>query len=136
MGVEDGDCDCEMAFDMEDSELEIYCKNTNFDIATPDSQKTSRLTGFIVFSKLSQISGRISRSMTSLMLQQKEKNQRTTKKLRRLVKELEGELAEWLKQVPDVIKFSVNDVDYASPHLTMCVISYFFHAGCIINLHR
>lgn len=134
MGVDDGDCDCEMPLDLEDEDLEAYCKNPN--PATATTEQTSRLTGFLVFSKLSQISGRISRSMTTLMLEQKTKTFRKAKKLRKLVRELEGELSEWLTRMPDVIKFSVNDVDHASPHLTMCVISYNLHAGCIINLHR
>ena len=137
MGVEDGDCDCEMPRDLEDNDLETYCKAPHLaTMQSPSPEKTSRLTGFIVFSKLCQISGRITRSMTTLMLQQKNKNYKKAKKLRKLVKELEIQLAEWLERVPDFIKFSVNDVDHASPHLTMCVIVYSIHAGCIINLHR
>ncbi|CZR65615.1 uncharacterized protein PAC_15515 [Phialocephala subalpina] len=120
MGVEDGDCDCEMPLDLEDGDLDIYCKASSQ--ASPGVQKVSRLTGFIVFSKLTKISGNISRSMTSLMLQQKNKNSRKVKMLRKLVVKLEGELSGWLKQVPDVIKFSVNNVDHASPHLTIPLI--------------
>ena len=133
MAVEDGDCDCEIPLDLDDEELESYCKSSEFFL---DDQKTSRLTGFIVFSKLCKVSGQIARSMTSLMLQRKDKNLGKARKLRNLVTELENELSGWLQRVPDVIKFSINDCDQASPHLTMCVISYSIHAGCIINLHR
>ena len=133
MAVEDGDCDCEIPLDLDDEELQSYCKNPESFLG---DQNTSRLTGFIVFTKLCKVSGQIARSMTSLMLQRKDKNLGKARKLRKLVTELENELSEWLQRVPDVIKFSVNDCDQASPHLTMCVISYSIHAGCIINLHR
>ncbi|PVH74792.1 hypothetical protein DL98DRAFT_428701 [Cadophora sp. DSE1049] len=134
MAVEDGDCDCEIPLDLDDEELEGYCRSPNSSFL--NDQKTSRLTGFIVFSKLCKVSGQIARSMTSLMLQHKDKSLRKGRKLRRLVTELENELSQWLQEVPDVIKFSVNDFDQTSPYLTMCVISYSIHAGCIINLHR
>jgi len=133
MAVEDGDCDCEIPLDLDDEVLESYCKTSESFL---DDRKTSRLTGFLVFTKLCKVSGQIARSMTSLMLQRKDMNLVKVRKLRKLVTELESELSGWLQHVPDVIKFSVNDCDQASPHLTMCVISYSIHAGCIINLHR
>lgn len=54
----------------------------------------------------------------------------------KLVDSLDTELSEWLSTVPDSIKFSANNMDSDSPHLTMCVILYIVHAACVINLHR
>ncbi len=135
MGVEDLDCDCEMPLDMDDDELEAYCNRSHHVSGPPLGP--SRLTGFIVFSHLCRIAGKIARSMSLLQLRRMRENGHLKRaELRALVKSLDAELAEWLNQVPDSIKFSANNMDSNSPHLTMCVISYIVHSGCVINLHR
>ena len=119
---------------MEDGDLEVYCKQGQ--PLTLNALGPSRLTGFIVFSKLCQISGQISRAMSFLTLRHNKANQPKQRLLREAIRELDTELTDWLQNVPDVIKFSANYSDTASTHLTMCVISYILHAGCVVNLHR
>jgi len=136
MGVEDSDCNCEIPLDLDDDELELYCKeqpDLRIKPATP-----SQLAGFIAFSNLCQISGKVIRAVNPLRWQ-KGRRRSTTSRLsgkEKLFESLDAELFEWLNTVPDSIRFSANSVNYDSPHLTMCVILYIVHAACVINLHR
>jgi hypothetical protein len=141
VGIDDNDCDCEMPLDIDDDSLESYCASISTANTSSRSQNQpplspSRLTGFLAFSRLCVIAGKIVRAMSSLEM----KRQRPAKKLRKTVKTLEKTLADWLRDVPDVVKFSANITDETAgagaPHLTMCVISYILHAACVINLHR
>lgn len=134
VGVEDSDCDCEIPLDMDDYQLEEYCKQSQPIGLT--THGPSSLTGFIVFSQLSQISGRISRLMNLPSLRRNKSNAVKARKFRQRIRDLDTELSNWLQNVPDVIKFSANNTENASPHLKMCVVSYIFHAACVINLHR
>lgn len=139
MGVEDSDCDCEMPLDMDDDELEAYCREIPH-LRPPQPVGTSRLSGFIAFSRLCSILGKIVRCMNPLKMHRGRKRhaaERLNKQIK-LAEILDVELAKWSKAVPDSIKFSANnmDLDSGSPHLTMCVILYIVHAGCVINLHR
>lgn len=135
VGVEDTDCDCEMPQDLEDDDLDLYCKQNQSPSSRPP-RTFSRLTGFIIFSKLCQISGRISRTMNSLSLRPNKECHPSPKRIRERIRVLDIELAEWLGSVPDVIKFSANKTSGPSPHLTMCVVMYILHAGCVMNLHQ
>jgi hypothetical protein len=136
MGVDDSDCNCEMPLDMDDAQLEAYCNESPNLRSKPSCP--SRLAGFISFSKLCYISGRIVRVMNPLQMRQMRKKvgPKRLKEKQKLVESLDAELSEWLRTVPDSIKFSANSMDMDSPHLTMCVILYIVHAGCVINLHR
>lgn len=134
MGVEDNDCDCELPLDVDNSELEDYCGGVTS--PTPKSH-VKGLTGFIAFSSLCQIAGKVIRSMSPLQIKRlhlKSASQGATQ-LRQVVDELDQKLMDWLQKVPDSIKFSANNLNSKSPHLAMCVMSYILHAGCVINLH-
>lgn len=139
MAIDDADCDSELPKDLDDSDLEAYSKgalNSQEIIARPG---TSLLAGFIAFSRLCQISGNITRSINVLhirRLKEKYGRKKGKAKLREIAQLLDEELAEWLRNVPDSVKFSVNNPNSESTHLAMCVISYILHAGCVINLHR
>lgn len=132
--AEDDDCDAEMPLDLDDSELEAYGRGER---AATDTTSTGRLSGFIACSYLCKISCKIARSVSSLNLNRL--CQGTTsgraQRLKHIVEGLDQELVEWLQQVPDSLKFSPNKSDAENPHLTMCVISYIVHAGCVLNLY-
>jgi len=132
MGVEDSDCNCEMPMDLDDNELEIYCKEQPNLRTMPLAP--SPLAGFIAFSKLCNLSGKITRAVNPLQLQKGRKGRLRGNE--KLFESLDVELSEWLNTVPDSIRYSANSMDYDSPHLTMCVILYIVHAACVINLHR
>jgi hypothetical protein len=136
MGIEDSDCNCEIPLDLDDNELEAYCREQpDLRIKPPT---LSQLAGFIAFSKLCQISGKVIRAVNPLRWQ-KGRRRSTTSRLsgkEKLFESLDAELFEWLKTVPDSVRFSANSMDYDSPHLIMCVILYIVHAACVINLHR
>jgi len=132
MGVEDSDCNCEIPLDMDDLQLEAYCKELPTLRTKPSTP--SRLAGFIAFSRLCQISGKILRAMNPLSL--RTTNPKRLRERQKLVTTLDTELSDWLGSVPNCIKFSANSLGADSSHLTMCVILYIIHAGCIINLHR
>ena len=134
MGADDVDCDCEMPLDIENSEFEDYCQG----VASSNPRNHIKgLTGFIGFSSLCQIAGKVIRSMGSIQLNslRAKSGLQGATQLRKLVNTLDQELMEWLQQVPESIKSSVNNLDAKSPHLAMCVISYILHAGCVMNLH-
>ncbi|RDW63254.1 hypothetical protein BP6252_10799 [Coleophoma cylindrospora] len=128
MGIDDNDCDCEMPLDIDDDSLESYCASiSTSDIAslrtaTQPFFPPSRITGFIAFAHLCKIAGRIVRAMSALEM----KGPRSATELRRTVETLESELTNWLQNVPDAIKFSVNSADEISgpgaPHLTIPLI--------------
>jgi hypothetical protein len=64
MGVEDSDCNCGIPLDLDDGELEAYCKAQQ-DLRIKPSTP-SQLAGFIAFSKLCQISGKVIRAVNPL----------------------------------------------------------------------
>jgi len=137
MGVHDADCDCELPLDLEDSDLEIYHRGDAIDLPSVPA-RTSAMTGFITFAKLCKISSKIVKSVNPLQmkrLRDKYNVKRAHNEMRNVVKELDAELADWLLHVPDCIKFSSNNTDVKSPHLTMCVIAYIVHAGSVVNLY-
>ena len=143
MAVDDPDCDCEMPLDMDDSELEVYSRQSPHLRTNPTTP--SRLTGFIGLSRLCRIAGKIVRAVNPLQMQHRTRrgnSPRLSIEQRKRVEALDAELEEWLQTVPDLVQFSAanNNMDYdcgsPPPHLTMCVISYIVHAGCVINLHR
>jgi len=134
MGVEDADCDCEMPSEIDHSEFEDCCRG----VASPTPKNDMEgLTGFIAFSSLCQIAGKVIRSMSPIQLNSLHERSgfQGATHLSKLVNDLDQELMEWLQQVPESIRSSVNNLNAKSPHLAMCVISYILHAGCVINLH-
>ena len=134
MGVADVDCDCEMPLDIDDPEFEDFCRGV--ESLTPKNHMKG-LTGFIAFSSLCQIAGKVIRAMSPIQLNslRKKSGSEGATYLRKLVDDLDQELMEWLQQVPESIKSSANNLNAKSPHLAMCVISYTLHAGCVMNLH-
>jgi hypothetical protein len=94
MGVEDSVCNCEIPLDLDDDELELYFKeqpDLRIKPATP-----SQLAGFIAFSKLCQISGKVIRAVNPLRWQ-KGRRRSTTSRLsgkEKLFKSLDTELFE------------------------------------------
>jgi Fungal specific transcription factor domain len=136
MGVEDSDCNCEIPLDLDDDELEAYCKEDSNHRLKPSTP--SKLAGFIAFSKLCQIAGKVIHAVNPLRWQKGRRRSMTSRssEKEKLLESLDAELFEWLNTVPDSIRFSANSMDYDSPHLTMCVILYIVHAACVINLHR
>ena len=137
VGVEDSDCDCEIPLDMDDDELQIYSKQPPNLRNKPSNP--SRLAGFVSFSRLCNIAGKISRASNALQTSRNGKKPTHAKQREhhQLVLSLDSELSEWFTTVPDNVKFSANGtMDSDSPHLTMCVILYIVHAACVINLHR
>lgn len=135
MGVEDADCNCEIPLDLDDEALEFFCREPPDKRISPSAP--SLLAGFIAFSKLCRISGKVIRAVNPLQWQ-KGRRKSITGRMRgkETIDLLDTELADWLNTVPDSIRFSANNLDYDSPHLTMCVILYIVHAACVINLHR
>lgn len=143
MAIEDADCDCEIPLDMDDSELEIFCRSNNTRNAslrrsvscTPSS---SGLSGFLSLLRLCQISGKITRSVNYVHLKQNRKEYKKAAESMRLARELDLELESWLKTVPDPITYlasSARSDSSGDAHLTMYIIIYIVHAGCVINLH-
>jgi hypothetical protein len=122
MGVEDCDCNCEIPLDLDDDELEAYCKEQPDLRIKPTTP--SLLAGFIAFSKLWQISGKVIRAVNPLRWQKGRRRSMTSRLTGKdqLFESLDAELFEWLNTVPDSIRFSANSMDYDSPHLTMRVI--------------
>ena len=136
MGVEDADCNCEIPLDLNDDELEAYCRSQPERRTRP--LKPSLLAGFIALSKLCRNSGKAIRAVNSLQLQKGRRRSTTIRSTgkEKLFESLDAELSEWLNTMPDSIRFSANSMDWDSPHLTTCVILYIVHAACVINLHR
>lgn len=133
MVVDEVDCYCPLPMDLDDEDLESYLKAGQPDI---DPARTSKLTGFLVFSRLCQISARISRASRRFYPLKNRSNSKKWRKLRKRVQSLESDLELWLQTLPDEIKFSANRMN-ATPevNLTMCTITFILHSASIINLH-
>lgn len=143
MAIEDADCDCEIPLDMDDSELEIFCRSDNTRNASlrrsvSGTPSSSGLGGFLSLLRLCQLSGKITRSVNYVHLKQNRKGYKKAAEPMRLARELDLELESWLKNVPDPIAYLASSASSDSSgdvHLTMYIISYIVHAGCVINLH-
>jgi len=127
----DFDCDCELPMDLDDRDVENWCNDPSQVIV--DTPGIHKLTGFIAFSKLCQIAGKIVQSTRELQVLKDDPTEEAT--LKGLVAARDAELADWLDHVPDSIKFAANN-PHGGSDLTICVITFIFHAGSIINLHR
>ena len=139
MGVDDRDCDCELPREIDDDGLQAYSKDPHEVNSSLSPSKQSLLTGFITFSRLCQISKKIVRSMSPLEMKRIQARfgaEKARLKICKRVQRLDGELAKWLRSLPDSVAFSAVDPTSESPHLTMCTISYILHAGSVINLYR
>lgn len=137
MAVDEKDCSCEVPLDMNDEDLERYCRQPAPDRTLPTS---SRLTGFIALVRLCEIAGRIQQLSSPGRLPQL--SSLSTKKSRQYLRrasELDRELCEWLATIPDCIRFSANAPDGCpggDTELVMCVIIFVIHAGSLLNLNR
>jgi hypothetical protein len=133
MVVDELDCFCPLPLDLNDEDLESYFRSGNLEI---DSTRASKLTGFLVFSRLCQISARISRASRTFRYLKIGGNAKKWKKVRKQVGRLESDLEIWLQTLPDEIKFSANQINAAPEvNLTMCTITFILHSASIINLH-
>lgn len=132
MVVDEVDCYCPLPIDLSDEDLESYLRGQ------PDMNpgRTSKLTGFLVFSRLCQISARISRASRRFHPLRNRSNSKKRRKLRKKVQSLESDLELWLQTLPDEIKFSAIQMNAAPEvNLTMCTITFILHSASIINLH-
>jgi hypothetical protein len=133
MVVDEVDCFCPLPIDLNDEDLESYLKAGQPDM---DPDRTSKLTGFLVFSRLCQISARISRASRRFHPLKNRSNSKRWRKIRKRVQSLESDLELWLQTLPDEIKFSANQMNAAPEvNLTMCTITFILHSASIINLH-
>ena len=138
--VRDEDCYCEMPLDMNDEDLDSTCRQRGSKTPNNPDGKPSLMTGFLAFSRLCRIAGKIQqlnspRNIQNLATGDPGKAQRFVNR----VVAHDRMLRSWLDSLPDDIRFSANTADWnldGNPHLTMCVVMFILHAGSLLNLYR
>lgn len=140
MAIEDADCDCEMPLDMDDSELEIFCRsNDTRDISLQRSiPQSSCPSGFLSLLRLLSDFRQYYTIRELYHLRRNRKGFKKAAELMKLARVLDLELESWLRNVPDPIAYLASSVGSDAPggvHLTMYIINYIVHAGFVINLH-
>jgi hypothetical protein len=131
MAAQDADCHCELPLDLSDEDLEDYCRSGR----SPEQPGASTpMTGFVAFARLCRIGGKIQQLYSPSRIREVA-NPAKAKRYLRTIGALDKLLNEWLASLPDEIRFSANRLD-RGPTLTMCVIMFIVHAGCLLNLYR
>ncbi|KAH8895557.1 hypothetical protein GQ53DRAFT_715269 [Thozetella sp. PMI_491] len=138
--IDDGDCSCDLPFDMSDEDLYRECSHPMIGSTLQSRDATSPLTGFLSFARLCHIAGKIQKLGTPARLRQlKSLSPERARKYLARMSLLDRQLRRWLETLPDSIRFSANEIDRgagADPGLVMCVIIFIVHAGSLLNLYQ
>ncbi|KAL0776089.1 hypothetical protein CaCOL14_007376 [Colletotrichum acutatum] len=97
------------------------------------------MSGFLAFAKLCQLAGKIQEFSSPLKLQKiASADAEKTHKFLARVDAHDQALRKWLESLPGDIQFSANRKNKSHGDISMvhCVITFFLHAGSLINLYR
>lgn len=131
--VDESDCFCALPLDLSDEELESYAQSG--DSKDPPNW-ASKLTGFLLFSRLCQISARISKASKMFHYLKRTGDSKKCKKIKKKLQCHGVDLEKWLHTLPDEVKFSLNHIDPGlKTNVTMCTIMFILHSASTINLH-
>ncbi|KAL1872321.1 hypothetical protein VTK73DRAFT_1552 [Phialemonium thermophilum] len=140
MAAIDEDCDCDFPLDMSDEQLDLFARRSHqMESLPPLPPPPSATTGFIAFSRLCRIAGKIQRLHSPKRLRELASDDVNKRRrfLARIVA-LDKPLNTWLESLPDEIRFSANALrsgPTGTVDLTMCVIIFIVHAGSLLNLY-
>ncbi|KAK1486888.1 hypothetical protein CABS01_13021 [Colletotrichum abscissum] len=136
LAVKDEDCYCELPLDVRDEDVISGIKSGH---AVDVEATTSSMSGFLAFAKLCRLAGKIQEFSSPLNLQKiaSADAERTHRFLAR-VDAHDQALRKWLESLPGEIQFSANRKNKSHGDISMvhCVITFFLHAGSLINLYR
>ncbi|KAK1445826.1 hypothetical protein CMEL01_10069 [Colletotrichum melonis] len=136
LAVKDEDCYCELPLDVRDEDVMSGIKSGH---AVDVEATTSSMSGFLAFAKLCRLAGKIQEFSSPLNLQKiaSADAERTHRFLAR-VDAHDQALRKWLESLPGEIQFSANRKNKSHGDISMvhCVITFFLHAGSLINLYR
>lgn len=100
---------------------------------------TSPMSGFLAFAKLCQLAGKIQEFSSPLKLRKiASADAEKTHRFLARVDSHDQALRKWLESLPGDIQFSANRKNKSHGDISMvhCVITFFLHAGSLINLYR
>ncbi|KAK7447991.1 hypothetical protein Landi51_06794 [Colletotrichum acutatum] len=136
LAIQDSDCHCGLPSDVRDEDVMSGIKNRH---AVDEEATTSPMSGFLAFAKLCQLAGKIQEFSSPLKLQKiASADAEKTHKFLARVDAHDQALRKWLESLPGDIQFSANRKNKSHGDISMvhCVITFFLHAGSLINLYR
>ncbi|KXH37286.1 hypothetical protein CNYM01_01299 [Colletotrichum nymphaeae SA-01] len=134
--VKDEDCYCELPLDVRDEDVMPGIKSGH---AVDEEATTSPMSGFLAFAKLCQLAGKIQEFSSPLKLRKiASADAEKTHRFLARVDAHDQALRKWLESLPEEIQFSANRKNKSHGDISMvhCVITFFLHAGSLINLYR
>lgn len=141
MAAHDEDCDWELPLNMSDEQLERQ-------FGSPNSQEPTyispldppSITGFLAFTRLCRISGKIQQLGTPHRLRELTSSDATrSARFLTRVSAYDRSLQDWIDNLPDSIRFSADKASNETSggqDLIMCIVSFIVHAGSLLNLYR
>ncbi|EXF84159.1 hypothetical protein CFIO01_05662 [Colletotrichum fioriniae PJ7] len=136
LAVKDEECYCEPPLDVRDEDVMSGIKSRH---AVNQEATTSPMSGFLAFAKLCQLAGKIQEFSSPLKLWKiASANAEKTHRFLARVDAHDQALRKWLESLPGDIQFSANRKNKSHGDISMvhCVITFFLHAGSLINLYR
>lgn len=131
MAADVAHCCCKLPLDISNDDLERG--------PGPDNRFTSDfhspMTGFIVLTRLCKVAAEVHRFHSALRMRSQEHDESNLSDILPTVEILVHRLNNWLREVPNEIRFSANELR-SGPNLTMSVIVFILHSATIMNLYR
>ncbi|KAK0466401.1 uncharacterized protein EV420DRAFT_1617658 [Desarmillaria tabescens] len=121
------DCDVEYPSQVDDDDLEAYCRGQ-----IKESQ-TSYMCGFVALLKIYVVAGKIVRSAHSLQLLREMDG--TKAQIPQVIHHLDVMLEDWIESLPPNVKYAANEAGNPKM-LTLCLIAFFVYYSATINFHR
>ncbi|KAK1657541.1 fungal-specific transcription factor domain-containing protein [Colletotrichum godetiae] len=136
LAVQDEDCHCELPSDVKDEDIVSGIKIPR---AIDEEATMSPMSGFLAFARLCRLAGRIQGFSSPLKLRKiASADADKTHRFLARVDAHDQALRKWLESLPGEIQFSANRKNKKHGDISMvhCVITFFLHAGSLINLYR
>ncbi|KXH25930.1 hypothetical protein CSAL01_04484 [Colletotrichum salicis] len=136
LAVQDEDCHCELPSDVRDEDIVSGIKSQG---AIDEEATMSPMSGFLAFARLCRLAGKIQEFSSPLKLRKiASANADKTHRFLARVDAHDQALRKWLESLPGEIQFSANRNNKKHGDISMvhCVITFFLHAGSLINLYR
>ncbi|KAK1635549.1 fungal-specific transcription factor domain-containing protein [Colletotrichum phormii] len=136
LAVQDEDCHCELPLDVRDEDIVSGIKSQR---TIDEEAMMSPMSGFLAFARLCRLAGKIQEFSSPLKLRKiASADADKTHRFLARVDAHDQALRKWLESLPGEIQFSANRKNKKHGDISMvhCVITFFLHAGSLINLYR
>lgn len=131
MAADVAHCCCNLPLGLSDEDLDLGIDSNNQQPSPIDSP----MAGFISFTRLCKIAAEVHRFHSSLRIKNQGHTEASLSEALPTVKLFIQRLNNWLKELPDEIRFSANDLR-SGPNLTMSVVVFILHSATLMNLYQ